>query len=135
MKASHHISRKTTRFPPQCEMSLNSPAVIREQSRVPPPNLKGCLTSFWQLERFPEIPVATREEAQVSSHKSRRTPCSPPHLDMKADSPVSTREEPQYPCCIQEEPRIFYHYTIEGLTHLFQLKRNPEIPVITREEP
>ena len=58
-QASHHISRKTTRFPPQFEMSLNSPALTREQSLVPPPNLKGPLTSFWQLERFPKISIAT----------------------------------------------------------------------------
>ena len=74
--------------PPQCEMRPKFPAVTREQSRTPPCNMKGLLTSVRQQERFPEIPVATREEHQVSRHNLRKT----------TRFPYSTRDEALFPC-------------------------------------
>ena len=50
LEKNHEIS-------PQCEIRPGSPALTQEQSRVPPQNSKGGLTSFMQLQGFPEKPA------------------------------------------------------------------------------
>ena len=48
-------------IPPSMRMRPDSPAVTPEQSRAPPRNSKGDLTSLRQHERLPEYPVLTGE--------------------------------------------------------------------------
>lgn len=50
LKKNHEIS-------PQYEIRPGSPALTQVQSRVPPQNSKGGLTSFMQLQGFPEKPA------------------------------------------------------------------------------
>ena len=106
------------RFPPQWEMRPFSPAAPRKQSQVPSRNAKGGSTPFMQLKRFPETPITMQEEPLVSHHNSRRGPCSPPHLEMRANSPASTREDSQLSPCTSRG----------GLSHLLKLERNPTVP-------
>ena len=60
---SHCNPRNTTRFPPQCKMMLDSPAVTQEQSHATPHNSKGDLTSLRKHKRFPDVPMASWEES------------------------------------------------------------------------
>ena len=92
-QTSRHNWRKTTRFSPQCMMRPFSAAVCQEKPHVPCWNSKGYLTPFMQLKKFPQIPILTREEYQVSRHNWRRAPLSPPHLEMSVYSPASCRKE------------------------------------------
>ena len=77
---------------PQLEMRPDYPAASQEELEVSPSKSKGGLTLLKQVERFPEVPIATRAEPRVSHHNSRRTPCSPAHLAMKRNFPASIQE-------------------------------------------
>ena len=72
-QASRRNSRKPRRFPRQREMRPFSPTAAREQSRVPSPDSRGGVTPFMQLKG------AQR---------------SPSQLEMKAEFPATSREEP-----------------------------------------
>ena len=61
------------RFPHQHEMKLDSPEAHRKESHVPLWISKLSFTAIRQLQRFPEVPVATRVEPQASGHNSRKT--------------------------------------------------------------
>ena len=69
--ASRGNSRKTTMFPLQREMRSLPTAAPLEQSRVPPWNTIGGLTSFGQLKSFPEVATATQESPRVAHLKLR----------------------------------------------------------------
>ena len=78
-QASSHSSRQTRRCPHQHEMRPFSSAAPREQSQVPSQNSRESLTPFRQLKG------AQR---------------SPSQLEMKAEFPTTTREEPRFPLLI-----------------------------------
>ena len=89
-------SRKPRKLPCQCEVRGISPTAPREQSRVPSPDSRGGVTSFMQLRR-PRDPVTTRDEILVSRRKSRRAPCFPPPLEMRAHSLLQLKRNPNFP--------------------------------------
>ena len=89
-------SRKPRKLLCQCEVRGISPTVPREQSRVPSPDSRGGVTSFMQLRR-PRDPVTTRDEILVSRRKSRRAPCFPPPLEMRAHSLLQLKRNPNFP--------------------------------------
>ena len=57
-----------------------------------PPKTTSGLTSFRQLKRFPENTAPSLEEHQIQHRNSRKAPCTPNHLEMRADSLASTQE-------------------------------------------
>ena len=102
-QASHHNSKKPRRFPCQREMRPFSPTVAREQFRVPSPDSRGGVTSFMQLWR-PRDPVTTRDEILVSRRKSRRAPCAPSHLEMRSQSLLQLKRNPNFPSHHKRRP-------------------------------
>ena len=112
------------------EMRPFSPAAPQEQSGMPFWNSKGGLNPFIQLKRFPEIPVTTREEPQVSRHNSKRAPFSPPHLKISADSPASTQRNPNFPLAPQAEACPPYWNPRGTVRFLLQVERTPTSPSI-----
>ena len=72
------------------------PTAPREQSRVPSPDSIGGVTSFMQLRRH-RHPVTTRDETRVSHCKSRRAPCFPAPLEMRAHSLLQFKKNPNFP--------------------------------------
>ena len=52
-----------------------------------------------QLKKFPNIPVATREEHRGSCHNSRRAPVLPPYPERKVHFPASSGKESRLFCC------------------------------------
>ena len=81
--------------PNQLEMRPGSPALALEPSCIPPSNTTSGLSSFRELQRFPEYTFPSLEEHQIQHSNSRKAPCTPNHLEMRADSQVSTQEEYQ----------------------------------------
>ena len=72
-----------------------------------------------QLTRFCEISSATREDPRVSSHNSKRALGSPPLLEMRTETPASTREK----------HRLSPYISRGGQSHLLTIDRNPADPV------
>ena len=50
------------------------------------------MASFGQLQRFPETPVSSLQEHQFQLRNTRKAPCTPYHLEKKADSQASIEE-------------------------------------------
>ena len=84
-------------FSPACLRRPFYAAPFPKKAHVPSWNSKGSLTRFTKLQKFPEIPVPTREERSISRHKSRRDPFSPPQVEMTVDCPASPGKECQRP--------------------------------------
>ena len=105
-------SRNTLRFPLQCELRPDSPAVTPEHSCTRPRNLNGDLTSLRQHKRLPEFLVVPGEESQASRRNSRQTKRFPRQCEMRPFSPAAPREQSQVP---SQNSR-------EGLTPFMQLK-------------
>ena len=61
------------------------------------------LNSLRQLQKFPETPISIIEEHQFLNINSRNAQCIPNHLEMKADSQVSTEEVCSFTQTPQEE--------------------------------
>ena len=56
----------------------------------------GCLSSFRQLQRFPDIPVSNLEEHQFQHRNWRKAPWTPYNLGKRADSQDSIEEVGQF---------------------------------------
>ena len=117
------MTRGSLKSPSELERNPKFPAATRENQEIlpstpdealfcysvsreiPPPllSLKGNLTPFMQLKNFPDIPICTREEHQVSHVNSRRAPFFPPHLKMRVHFPASFPKNPDIPIATQEE--------------------------------
>ena len=130
--------------PLQLEKNPKLPATTRENPRDFPLNvrlgtspcssLRAILSSFSKLERKLECLQATQEVPQDTRRNSRRKLRFPPqlkkshmfpiHLEMRADSPASTREE----------SRLYPHASRGGLSHLLKLERNPSVPATIRKD-
>ena len=52
----------------------------------------------------PEIPITTRDESRVSRHNSTRTPCVPPHPEMRAHSLLQLKRNPNFPSHHKRRP-------------------------------
>ena len=102
-----------------------SHAVTQEESQGAPRNLKEGLTSLRQQERFPEVPVTTREEHKTSHCNSRNTTRFPPQCETRPNSPAVTGEQS---CAL-------LHNLKGDLTSLRQYKRFPEVPITIQEGP
>ena len=66
--------------------------IVMMQPSSPTP-LESLELPFRQLKKFPDIPISTGEEHRVSHHNSRRALVSPPHLEMRVQSPASSAKE------------------------------------------
>ena len=75
----------------QLEVSPDSPALDPVLSRIPH-QTRQVLTSLRQLQRFPENTFPNLEKHQVHHSNSRKAPCTPYRLEMRADSQDSTEE-------------------------------------------
>ena len=76
----------------QLEMKPSSPVMAPEPSHNPHHTRQFGLTSFSQLQRFLETPVSSLEDHQYQHSNSRKAPCTPNHLEMRADSLDMTEE-------------------------------------------
>ena len=56
-------------------------------------SLERVLHTFDATQKFPGIPVSTREENRGSCNKSGRAPFFPPHLKMRVPFPASSGKE------------------------------------------
>ena len=88
------------------EMRTGSPVATREQPQVPPGNWKGGLTPFLQLESFPLIPVATREEPRASCCNLRKTTRSPRNTKLGGISLQRLESNPEFPLATRKEVRL-----------------------------
>ena len=116
---------KHLEIPPSMRMRPYSPAVTRKQSRTPPCNSNGDLTSLRQHERLPEFPVITDEESQASRSNSRKTMRFPPQRELRPFAPAAPRKHSQIPS----------HNLKGGLTPFMQLQSFPKIPITTQRKP
>ena len=107
------------------EMRADSPASSREESQLHPRTSRGGLSHLWQLKRISKFCIANRDKSWVSHRKLRRTPYSPSHFLLRADSSAPTREVSQF------TPG----FSRRGLSHLWQLEGIPEFPITTQEKP
>ena len=140
----HTVLERNTEFPLQFERRPESTAATREEPQVPCLSLRGGPIPLMQLERNPEFPAATREETQLTCCNSRGNPSSTPQLEMRPDSSATTQEETRFLCLNSRggltslfqmtELRFLHHNSRATLRFLMQIKRNPEIPLATREE-
>ena len=81
------------------------PKSTRDQSQFPCSGFRAIpqptsyttsgLTFFRRFQRFPETPVSSLEEHQFQHSKSRKAPCTPYRLELRADSLALTEEESQ----------------------------------------
>lgn len=94
-----------------------------------------------QLKSFPKIPVRNSIGTRVSRQNLRRVPCSPPHLEMRADS-LQFERNPDFPSNIKpllrienrEEPRVSCH-KLKGHCVPTQLEIRPDSPAPTLWNP
>ena len=108
LKAYSQNSSNTTRFPHQCKMKPDSPAVTRDKSQVPFQNLKGGLNLFMQLKRFLKIPFATLEETEVTA-TTREEPHVPHFISRGSSTPLlGLDRNTDFPLPPQEEACINY---------------------------
>ena len=102
-----------------------SPAVTREESLVSPHNSKEGLIPLRQHERFPEVPIETRDKPKATHRNLRNTMRFPPPGEKRPNSLEVIRQQSHAPP----------HNSKGDLTFLRQYKRIPEVPVATRVEP
>ena len=99
-----HKSRQTLRSPLQQERDPCTPSQLEMRPKPlhllqtisrSPSNTTSGLTYFRQLQIFLENNVPSLEEHQVQHSNSRKPPCTPNHLEMKADSLALTEKVSQ----------------------------------------
>ena len=66
--------------------------------------LERRLDSLHATQGVPEIHVTTQDERRVSHHKSRRDPCFPPNLKMRAHSLLQLKRNPNFPLHHKRRP-------------------------------
>ena len=82
-------------------------------------------TSLRQHKPVPEIPIATWDEPQGSHRNLRKTTRFPPQREMRP-----------FPRAVSREKLHIPSWNVKGyLTPLMQLRKVPETPIPTREEP
>ena len=134
---SHHNSRGTPNFQAQLEKnhkilpSTHDEALFRCSilRKIPPCllSLKGYLTPFMQLKKFPDIPVCTPEEHQVSQQNSRTDPFFPPHLEMRVHFPASSAKQSRCSRCTSRGGRS-HPETPEELQGSIHNSKRPRCP-------
>ena len=76
-------------------------------SRAIPSSLSKLERRFDSLHATqggPEIPVTTQDESRVSHHASRRAPCAPSHLEMRSQSLLQLKRNPNFPSHHKRRP-------------------------------
>ena len=110
------------------------PTSSRDEALFPCSNLLGIpqchsqierLTSLRQHERFPEVPIETRDKPKATHRNLRNTMRFPPPGEKRPNSLEVIRQQSHAPP----------HNSKGDLTFLRQYKRIPEVPVATRVEP
>ena len=91
-KASGCNLRNTMRLQPNASEAL-SPPVTRELLCALHHNSKGDKTTLRQHERFPEVPVTTREEPKTSGFNLGNITRYTSQCKMRHISPAATREQ------------------------------------------
>ena len=91
------------------------------------------LNSLRQLQKFPETPISIIEEHQFLNINSRNAQCIPNHLEMKADSQVSTEEVCSFTQTPQEEAPHSNKYVRATLSLLPQWEWSPRCPDLTED--
>ena len=101
--------RKTTRFPPQCEMMPYSAAVTRENPTVPFTNwkeawlpwgnMRGSLTSLIKFKRNPKLPAATWETPRDYPLNTRWGSFLLKCLESNPNFPLKTQKQACLPLC------------------------------------
>ena len=86
------------------------------------------LTSFRQLQRFPETAVSSLEEQQFQHSNYRKAPCSPYHLEMRADSLASTEEVSQLSTSTSRGGSLSNKYVRGTLSLLPEVEWTPTCP-------
>ena len=101
------------------------------------PRLERRHDSLHATQGGPEIPVTTRDESQVSHHNLTRTPCVPPHPEMRAHSLLQLKRNPNFSSHHKRKPvspletRVEPHgscYKEKGCQVPPQLQRSPDSP-------
>ena len=113
--------------PNQLEMKHNS--FFGSRAITPSTScMTSGLTSIRQLQKFPETPVSSLEEHQFQHSNSRKAPCTPYHLEMRADSLTSTKVQAIFPQASQEEGSLSSRYVRGTLSVLPQVEWTPRGP-------
>ena len=109
-------------------------------SRAIPSSLSKLETRHDTLHAIPvgpKIPVTTRDESQRSHHNTRRAPCVPRPLEMRAHSLIQLKRNPNFPSNHKRRPvsptesRVEPHgscYKEKGCQVPPQLQRSPDSP-------
>ena len=66
--------------------------------------LERRFDSLHATQGGPEIPVTTQDESRVSHHASRRAPCAPSHLEMRSQSLLQLKRNPNFPSHHKRRP-------------------------------
>ena len=66
--------------------------------------LEKKFDSLYATQGGPEIPITTRDERRVSRHNLTRTPCVPPHPEMRAHSLLQLKRNPNFPSHHKKRP-------------------------------
>ena len=105
--------------------------------------LERKLDSLYATQGGPEIPITTRDESRVSHHDLTRTPCVPPHPEMRAHSLLQLKRNPNFPSHHKRRPvspiesRVEPHgscYKEKGRRVPPQLQISPDSPTLAPME-
>ena len=89
---------------------------------------RSGLTSFRQLQRYPETPISSLEDLQFQHSNSRKAPCTPNHLERRVDFLASTEEVCHFRQAPQEEASLRNRYVRGTLNLLPQVEWTPRCP-------
>ena len=118
--------------PSPLERNTNVPTTTQEEPRFSLLISRGGSISLLHRERNPSIPVPPQDEA-ISNRKSSRTPRVMPQFQ-KTPMSQSTPDIPDSPAQTRLSPRDMTQNTMARVTALWPLKRQPHIPMSTRQE-
>ena len=86
------------------------------------------LTSFRQLQRFPEAPVTSLDQHQFQHSNSRKAPCTSYRLEMRADSLALTEEVSQLSTSTTRDASLSNRYVRWALSLLPPVEWTPRCP-------
>ena len=96
-----HKSRRTLMSPQECNRAWGSPNLLEVKPDFPawlqsntcsPSYMTSSLTSFRKILRFPETHVSSLWEHQFQHRNTTKAPCTPYHLENRADSQDSLEQ-------------------------------------------
>ena len=91
--------------------------------------MTSSMTSFRQLQRFPENTESSLEENQIQHSNSRKVLCTPNHVEMRADSLVWCKRYANFPQEPQEQASLSNKYVRGTLCLLPQVESRLWCPV------